>query len=136
MISFFDHKSLEWRRNFKIDEMLDTYKAPEVLARYFTGGHIGVDKHKNYLIAVRYGAMDLKGILQSAKKRDYLMHVIGFAERAVIAMRDNPEKFKQSPDAISQLTMIFDMDRFSMRSVTYRPSTVYTNISLNNSNFT
>ncbi|KAI9561417.1 SEC14-like protein [Daphnia sinensis] len=113
--------SMEWRRNFKIDGMLDNYKAPEVLDRYFTGGHIGVDKNKNYLIAVRYGAMDLKGILRSAKKRDYLMHVIGVAERCVTAMRNNPCKFKQSPDAISQLTMIFDMNGFSMRHITYKP---------------
>ncbi|XP_057372014.1 SEC14-like protein 2 [Daphnia carinata] len=113
--------SMEWRRHFKVDGMLDNYKAPEVLARYFTGGHIGVDKQKNYLIAIRYGAMDLKGILRSAKKRDYLMHVIGIAERCVISMRNNPDKFKQSPDAISQLTIIFDMDGFSMRHITYKP---------------
>jgi metal transporter CNNM len=115
---------MEWRRKYKVDTILQDYKTPEVLTKYFASGYTGVDKLNSYTVVVRYGMMDLKGILLSAKKRDYLMHVIEIVERTFFTVRNNPKKFKKSPDSIAQSTVIFDMAGFSMRHVTFKPGTV------------
>jgi metal transporter CNNM len=65
--------------------------------------------------------MDLKGMLLSAKKRDYLMTVVEVVERGIRAAQNNPTKFKRSPDFIFQMTVIFDMAGFSMRHITFKP---------------
>lgn len=70
---------------------------------------------------VRYGATDMKGILQSAKKKDYLMHVVYLVESSINRVRNDPERYKRSADAVVQSIIIFDMDGFSMRHITYKP---------------
>lgn len=114
--------SMEWRRKYKVDAVLQDYEIPEVLTKYFAAGYIGVDKLNSYTVVVRYGLMDLKGILLSAKKRDYLTYVIEIVERSFQRVRNDPKKFKRSPDAIAQSTVIFDMAGFSMRHITYKPA--------------
>jgi metal transporter CNNM len=76
---------------------------------------------KSKLMITRFGAMDLKGMLMSAKKRDYLMTVIEVVERGIMDARKNPNQFKRSPDSIFQMSVIFDMAGFSMRHITYKP---------------
>ncbi len=63
----------------------------------------------------------MKGILQSVKKKDYLMQVVYLVETSISRVRNDPNKFKRSADAVTQSTMIFDMDGFSMRHITYKP---------------
>ena len=58
----FLNKSMEWRRKYKVDTVLQDYKSPEVLTKYFASGYTGVDKLNSYTVVVRYGMMDLKGI--------------------------------------------------------------------------
>nr|CAH0109544.1 unnamed protein product [Daphnia galeata] len=94
--------SMEWRRKYKVDTVLQDYKSPEVLTKYFASGYTG--------------------ILLSAKKRDYLMHVIEVVEKTFLTVRNNPKKFKKSSDSIAQSTVIFDMAGFSMRHVTFKPA--------------
>jgi metal transporter CNNM len=52
---------MEWRRKYKVDTVLQDYKSPEVLTKYFASGYTGVDKLNSYTVVVRYGMMDLKG---------------------------------------------------------------------------
>jgi metal transporter CNNM len=112
---------MEWRHQHKINTLLDDFIPPEVLAKYFSAGYTGVDKLKSSLLITRFGAMDLKGMLLSAKKRDYLMTVVEVVERGIRAAQNNPTKFKRSPDSIFQMTVIFDMAGFSMRHITFKP---------------
>jgi len=129
------NQSMEWRWKYKIDTLVEDYKAPEVLTKYFSAGHVGVDKHSSYLMVVRYGATDLKGILQSVKKKDYVMHIVELVERSIRIVRNNQTKYKRRPDAINQACVIMDMAGFSMRHVTYKPGTHphnYCSLSLNN----
>lgn len=37
-------KSLEWRRQYKIDDIRDDFKPPDVLRKYFSAGLVGRDK--------------------------------------------------------------------------------------------
>lgn len=71
---------------------------------------------------VRYGMSDMKGILHSVKKKDYLMHVVNLVESSIRAVKTYPEKYKRTPNALVQSTIIFDMDGFSMRHITHKAS--------------
>ena len=64
---------------------------------------------------------DVKGILQSVKKKDYLMYIISLVEAMIAEVLKEPTKYKRTPESIVQATIIFDMDQFSMRHITYKP---------------
>ncbi|XP_046633860.1 SEC14-like protein 2 [Daphnia pulicaria] len=110
--------SIEWRRKFKIDALREELKEPEVLSKYFPAGFVGRDKFFNPLWLVRYGKTDMKGILRSTKKRDYVMKVIHLVESSIWLVKSNPETYRRSPDAIVQSTIIFDMEGFTMQHIT------------------
>jgi hypothetical protein len=97
------------------------YVAPEVLAKYFPVGHIGVDRSNNYLMLFRFGLMDPKGLLLSEKQRVGLTDLCEKMEKVFDAARNEPVKYKRSPTATSQTTLIMDMDGLSMRHITYKP---------------
>uniref|UniRef100_A0A0P6EZV9 Cral/trio domain-containing protein n=2 Tax=Daphnia magna TaxID=35525 RepID=A0A0P6EZV9_9CRUS len=114
--------SLEWRQKNRIAAMKDDSESPEVMIKYFAVGHTGADKYKSYTLIVRYGAMDLKGLLLSLKKKDYLMYVIRNFEKSILEIKNNPERYTPSPTSIGQCTLILDMAGFSMRHITYKPA--------------
>ena len=95
--------------------------APEVLAKYFASGQLGVDKYNNYLILVRFGLLDVKGLLLSEKQRVCLTHMCEVIEKSSISAKNDPKKYKRSPTTYEQSTVIMDMDGFSMSHVTYKP---------------
>nr|CAH0109547.1 unnamed protein product [Daphnia galeata] len=110
--------SLEWRRQHRIDHIREEFKPPEVLSKYFSAGFVGRDNVHNPLWVVRYGMSDLKGILRSAKKKDYVMYVVYLVESSIAKVNSDLQKYKRSPDAIVQSTIIFDMEGFSMQHIT------------------
>ena len=79
-------------------------------------------KHKCIFIVstvvwiVAYGRVDIRGLLQSAKKRDYMKYVIHMVEKHVTEM-----SYKVKPTKIFQQTVIFDVEFLSMRDLTYKP---------------
>lgn len=112
---------MEWRQKNRIDTIIEDWKAPEVLTKYCAVGHTSADKYKSYTVVVRYGAMDLKGLLLSVKKKGYLTHVTKIVEQCIVEARNNPARFTSSPTTISQAALILDMAGFSMRHITYKP---------------
>lgn len=68
----------------------------------------------------RYGRMDMKGILRSAKKRDFVMYIAYLVEFSISKVIEDPKKYKRSPDAIVQTTVIFDLEGLSMQHITNR----------------
>lgn len=44
LFDVFNYKALEWRRQFKIDSILNDFKPPEVLLNYVSAGLVGRDK--------------------------------------------------------------------------------------------
>jgi hypothetical protein len=69
---------------------------------------------------------DMKGILRSTKKRDYIMHVVAqITEKNFLNVRNNPKKYKRSPDAIAQTSVIVDLEGFSMNHITYKPGKIF-----------
>ncbi|XP_057372015.1 SEC14-like protein 2 [Daphnia carinata] len=115
-------KSLEWRQTNRVDEMIDESELPEVMRKYFAVGHTGVDKYKSYTVTVRYGAMDMKGILLSVKKKNYFMYLTQKLETSIREAKTNPERYTLSPTTIYQVTIILDLAGFSMRHITFKPA--------------
>lgn len=81
---------------------------------------------------VRYGTIDIKGILHAIKKKDYITHVVNLVETSMSMVLRNPTRYKRSPDAIVQSTIIFDMEGFGMRHVTYKPGRIPFGFTLEN----
>lgn len=118
---------MDWRRKNKIDLLLDGYQSPEVLTKYFAAGNLGVDKLKSNLLLIRYGMIDIKGVLLSSKKKEYVTHVVQIVEKTLAMVRKDPMKYKRSPDAISQASVIVDLEGLSMNHVAYKPGLVLDN---------
>ena len=70
---------------------------------------------------VRYGTIDIRGILHAIKKKDYITHVINLVETSMSMVLKNPTRYRRSPDALVQSTIVFDMEGFSIRHITYKP---------------
>ncbi|XP_057372032.1 SEC14-like protein 2 [Daphnia carinata] len=110
--------SLEWRRQHKIDTIRDDLKPSEVLTNYVSASLVGRDKTQSPLWITRYGRMDMKGILRSAKKRDFIMYVVYLVETSIWRVISDPKKYKRSPDTMVQTTVIFDLEGLSMQHIT------------------
>ncbi|XP_046460749.1 SEC14-like protein 2 [Daphnia pulex] len=110
--------TLEWRRQHRIDHIREEFNPPEVLKKYFSAGLVGRDKLHNPMWVVRYGMSDMKGILRSTRKKDYVMYVVYLVESSIARVNANLEKYKRNADAVVQSTIIFDMEGFSMQHVT------------------
>jgi metal transporter CNNM len=75
---------------------------------------------------VRYGREDFRGLLYSVRKRDYLRHVISLVETSIwlgknYGTAELSEYSPPKPDSLVQSTIIFDMEGFSIRHITYKP---------------
>ena len=66
----------------------------------------------------------MKGILRSVKKRDFITYVIYLIESSISKVMADPKKYKPTPDAIVQTTVIFDMEGMSIQHVTNRKGNV------------
>ena len=63
----------------------------------------------------------MKGILRSVKKRDFVMYIAYLVELSISKVITDPKKYKPTPDAIVQTTVIFDMEGLSMKTAAYKP---------------
>lgn len=77
---------------------------------------------------VRYGRTDLKGVMMSVKKKEYFYFVVQLVEKSVSLSTTQPECYSRGPNTLSQSTIIFDMDEFSMRHITYKPGNASLNV--------
>lgn len=106
--------SLEWRRENRVDYILDEFKPPEVLVKYFPCAPIGKDKLGNPLFLYRYGNMDCKGLFSSVTKEDYMKNIILFNENCV-RLGD-----QEHSSSLVQSTAIYDMEGLSMGHITHK----------------
>jgi hypothetical protein len=66
--------------------------------------------------------MDLRGILQSVTKKDFMRYQHYATEKGNKEMLE--EYFKSGKNKYCQLTLISDMEHLSMKQMTYKPGTV------------
>lgn len=68
-----------------------------------------------------YGQLDMKGILKSVPKRDYLRYIMYIIERTR-KIRSNPTDTSRAIK--TQEVFIVDMDQLSTDQLSYRPGTL------------
>lgn len=64
--------SMEFRKNMKVAELVSSYKEPEVITKYMPGGDVGHDKEGSIIRVVPWGDLDMKGLMLSCKKLDFV----------------------------------------------------------------
>ena len=60
-------QSIEWRKTYEVDSLLEKYKSPEVLQKYDIGGRLGLDKEKSPIWIYVNARLDTKGSKASQK---------------------------------------------------------------------
>lgn len=109
--------SLAWRKLHNIDHLLHTYKPPDVLQKYYTGGWHYYDKDDRPLYVLRLGLMDVKGLMKSVGEENLLKHVLWVNEEG-LQRASEATKLKGHP--VSACTCIVDLEGLSMRHL-WRP---------------
>ncbi|CAG0896388.1 unnamed protein product [Darwinula stevensoni] len=103
---------LEWREKWRPEYLRDEWKVPQVLERYGVFGFIGYDLEGSPVMVVDQGGMDLKGILSSASKEDYIQWVIRNVEECRQKMRLDPGNGPSS-----QFVIVFELNGWSFSNV-------------------
>ncbi|KAG7158498.1 SEC14-like protein 2-like [Homarus americanus] len=111
-------KSMEWRKEWSTDTVLD-WDVPEVLLKYYPVGMAGHDKTGLPVWIIPYGGCDMRGLLSSVRKNDYIRYTV----RVLEASRQDMAKQTQILGyPVTQQCCIFDLDNFSLRHVTWKPA--------------
>ncbi|CAN7985274.1 unnamed protein product [Ixodes hexagonus] len=103
-----------WRKQNKVDSMIETYENPEVLRLYFPGGQCNHDRDGRPLWILRFGNADFKGMLQCVTKEALVKHVTYMIEKVVADLKVQSEKLGK---VVETVTVVFDYDNFSIRQV-------------------
>ena len=104
-------KNVIWRKSQKIDELI-AWKPPTVIQNYYPGGFAGYDKDGSPVWVVPFGKADVRGMLNSAGKDDFLDFTIKIVETSLTLMRLKTKENPTSP--VTQHVFIFDLDLFSL----------------------
>lgn len=111
--------SLEWRKKHKIDELVDIWTPPEVLTKYLPHGMIGNDKEGSPILIFPLKDCDVRGILQSVSKEDFMYYIWYVVEKS---KRDMRRLSKQFGHNVSQHNVIIDVEGFDMKSMLWKPA--------------
>ncbi|CAG5123336.1 unnamed protein product, partial [Candidula unifasciata] len=109
--------SLAWRKLHNIDRILDGYKPPDVLEKYYPGGWHYCDKEGRPLYIIKLGQMDVKGLMRSVGEEAILRHVLAVNEEGLKRAEEATQK-RGYP--VSACTCIVDLEGLSMRHL-WRP---------------
>lgn len=104
-------KHLAWRKKENIDQIFDR-EIPEVVKKYYPGGHFGYDKDGCPVWIDPIGNIDPKGLLRSAKKWDVIYKEIQNAEYIQGVLKQQSQKLGKKVD---QLIIIYDLENFGMK---------------------
>ncbi|XP_063448788.1 retinal-binding protein-like isoform X2 [Mytilus trossulus] len=98
--------SVEFRKTMKVNTLLKEYKSPEVMRKYLTGGFCGHAKDGSPIRVELFGNLDLKGLMRSTKKSDFVKNKLHECEWTV---SDWVEQSKKLGRPVDGMTVICDM---------------------------
>ena len=83
-------ESLKWRKEHDVDNLLKTYKEPQVVVKYFPGewNTRMTDDANRPLYIIKLGNMDVKGLLKSIGEESLLRLVLYICEQGLKRMED------------------------------------------------
>lgn len=109
---FMLRESMNVRRQMKLDTLVETYKVPEVLSKYYPGGYFGFDKEGTPVFIDPIGQIDFKGLLSSAKKDEIIRFKAYLAEYAMFLCRNQSSRLNKR---IDQVVMVMDMEGLGLK---------------------
>lgn len=109
---------MEWRERWNADK-LDTWDPPQILKDYLPFGLSGFDKDGAPVVFVLFSGLDLYGILHVVSRREMVKFTIKALEGY---LKLCAEQAKKHGPAANQVTVIFDMEGFSLKQYTWRPA--------------
>lgn len=112
-------ESLKWREKWGVDTTLHTWKAPEILEKYFPSGSTGFDKEGSPVVIVPFVGLDMWGVLHSVSKTDFIRMILRHLENYLAISRKQAEQ--HGPNA-SKITVIFDLEGFNIRQYAWKPA--------------
>ncbi|XP_072882113.1 SEC14-like protein 1 isoform X2 [Hemitrygon akajei] len=110
-------QSLTWRKQHKVDYLLETWTPPQVLPDYYTGGWHHHDRDGRPLYILRLGQMDTKGLVRALGEEALLRHVLSINEEGLRRCEENTNVFGRP---ISSWTCLVDLEGLNMRHL-WRP---------------
>ncbi|KAM3863711.1 SEC14-like protein 1 [Diretmus argenteus] len=110
-------QSLTWRKQHKVDFLLDSWERPEMLQDYYTGGWHHHDRDGRPLYILRLGQMDTKGLVRALGEEAVLRQVLSINEEGLRRCEENTRVFGRP---ISCWTCLVDLESLNMRHL-WRP---------------
>nr|XP_033770260.1 SEC14-like protein 5 isoform X2 [Geotrypetes seraphini]XP_033770261.1 SEC14-like protein 5 isoform X2 [Geotrypetes seraphini] len=110
-------QSLSWRKQYQVDYILETWRAPSLLEEYYAGGWHYQDKDGRPLYILRLGQMDTKGLVKAVGEEALLRHVLSINEEGQKRCEENTQEFGCP---IRTWTCLVDLEGLNMRHL-WRP---------------
>ncbi|XP_059057009.1 SEC14-like protein 2 [Achroia grisella] len=110
--------SMKWREKWGVDT-LQEWEGPELLQKFFPSGSTGFDKEGSPIIIVPLIGLDVWGMLHSLTKSDIIRMILKHLEH-YLAMSQK-QSLTHGSSAL-QLTVIFDLEDFSMKQYAWKPA--------------
>lgn len=105
-------KHLEFRRQMKVDTIIEDFKPPEVIEKYVSGGMCGYDQEGSPIWYDVIGPLDPKGLLLSATKQDFLKTKISNTE---MLRRECKRQSQRLGKNIESITLIYDCEGLGLK---------------------
>lgn len=105
-------KHLEFRRQMKVDTIVEDFKPPEVIEKYVSGGMCGHDLEGSPIWYDVIGPLDPKGLLLSATKQDFLKTKIQHTE---MLRRECKRQSQKLGKCIESITLIYDCEGLGLK---------------------
>ncbi|CAL1263338.1 unnamed protein product [Larinioides sclopetarius] len=107
-------KHIQFRKEYRIDHILDEWEPGEVLAKYCTMKNIGYDKEGRPLIYIDMAA-DSKGLTSSVKRADFIRFGCWTVENSIEMMK---KKSKELGQNVYQVVFIGNFDGMTFAQAT------------------
>ncbi|XP_026834786.1 protein real-time isoform X3 [Drosophila erecta] len=109
--------SLRWRREHRIDALLEEYSKPAVVVEHFPGGWHHLDKDGRPVYILRLGHMDVKGLLKSLGMDGLLRLALHICEEGIQKINESAERLEKP---VLNWSLLVDLEGLSMRHL-WRP---------------
>ncbi|XP_030377346.1 protein real-time [Scaptodrosophila lebanonensis] len=109
--------SLKWRREHRIDALLEEYMKPAVVVEHFPGGWHHHDKDGRPIYILRLGHMDVKGLLKSLGMEGLLRLALHICEEGIQKINESADRLDKP---VLNWSLLVDLEGLSMRHL-WRP---------------
>ncbi|EDV22074.1 uncharacterized protein TRIADDRAFT_29265, partial [Trichoplax adhaerens] len=105
-------KSMEFRKEMKLDDLVQSYKIPQIIQDYYSGNYFGYDKEGSPVLVDPIGNLDIKGLMHCVKKEEIWKYKLYMAEIATVKFKQQSKKLGCR---IESMTTIEDMSNLGLK---------------------